>query len=252
MDGVVMCILMVIHQCVEGYPIVLAANRDEHHDRPAQAPDVLQQSPVIWGGRDVRAGGTWLGVNEYGLVVGLTNRRMYPEQANDPKRRSRGLLCLDILQLRSAEAAAAFLDRVAIDLYNPFNVLTLDRDKAYWIAYDGMPQIQRLTTGLYVLANGNLDDVETIRIRRARHLLQRTAYTDLQTLLPFLEEVCRDHELGVKERETICMHRPQDNYGTVSSTILALSSDLRHSVYRYVDGSPCMKPYEAFSFLFQN
>jgi uncharacterized protein with NRDE domain len=176
---------------------------------------------------------------------------MHAEQENDPQRRSRGLLCLDILRLRSAEEAADFLGRVATDLYNPFNVLTLDGDHAYWIAYDGTPQIQRLTTGLYILANGNLDDVETVRIRRARRLLQQTTHTDLQTLLPILEEVCRDHELGVKERETICMHRPQDNYGTVSSTILALGSEFRHSVYRYVDGSPCETSYDEFSFLLQ-
>lgn len=246
-----MCILMVIHQRVQDYPIVLAANRDEYRDRVAQAPGVLQQRPVIWGGRDVRAGGTWLGVNEHGLVVGLTNRRLHSEQEIDPRRRSRGLLCLDILQLRSAEAAAAYLERTAPDVYNPFNILTLDQDRAYWIAYDGRPQTQRLTSGLYILANGNLNDVETVRIRRARHLLQCTEHADLQTLLPFLEDVCRDHERGVQERETICMHRPNDNYGTVSSTILALGMELRRSVYRYSAGSPCTEPYQEFSFLLQ-
>lgn len=246
-----MCILMVIHQRVQDYPIVLAANRDEYRDRTAQAPHVLQHSPVTWGGRDIRAGGTWLGVNGYGLVVGLTNRRMHPEQENDPKRRSRGLLCLDILQLRAAEEVAAYLDRTAPDVYNPFNIMALDQDSAYWIAYDGVSQIQCLTTGLYILANGNLNDVETVRIRRARHLLESAEHTDLQTLLPFLEDVCRDHELGVKERETICMHRPKDNYGTVSSTILALGTDLRRSVYRYVDGSPCTESYGEFSYLLQ-
>lgn len=246
-----MCILMVIHQRVQDYPIVLAANRDEYRDRVAQAPRVLQPSPLIWGGRDGRAGGTWLGVNGHGLVVGLTNRRMHAEQENDPKRRSRGLLCLDTLQLRTAAEAAAHLDRIAPDFYNPFNILALDRDAAYWIAYDGTAQIQPLTTGLYILANGNLNDVETIRIRRARHLLQCTAHADLQTLLPFLEDVCRDHELGVQERETICMHRPNDNYGTVSSTILALGTDLHRSVYRYANGSPCTEPYHEFSYLLQ-
>lgn len=247
-----MCILMVIHQRVEDYPIVLAANRDEYRDRTAQAPHVLQQNPLIWGGRDERAGGTWLGVNEHGLVVGLTNRRVRPEQENDPERRSRGLVCLELLQARRAEEAAAHLDRTAPDLYNPFNILTLDQDDAYWIAYDGTAQIECLTTGLYILANGNLNDVETVRIRRARHLLESTDHADLQTLLPYLEDMCRDHELGVQERETICMHRPKDNYGTVSSTILALGTDLRRSVYRYVEGSPCSESYGEFSYLLRD
>ncbi len=246
-----MCILMVIHQSVQDYPIVLAANRDEYRDRPAQVPHMLRQTPTVWGGKDARAGGTWLGINAHGVVVGLTNRRMQPEQENDTNRRSRGLLCLDILQSRTAEEAAAFLDRAPPDFYNPFNVLTVDQRHAYWIAYDGAPQTQRLAVGPYILANGNLNDVETVRIRRARHLLQRTEHTDLETLLPFLEQVCRDHEIGVQNRETICMHRPKDNYGTVSSTILALTPDLRGSVYRYADGSPCVKPYQDFSRLFR-
>ena len=52
-----MCILMMIHQGVAGYPIVLAANRDEYYDRPSAGPQLLQQFPRVWGGRDVRAGG---------------------------------------------------------------------------------------------------------------------------------------------------------------------------------------------------
>jgi hypothetical protein len=65
-----------------------------------------------------------------------------------------------------------------------------------------------------------------------------------------LERVCRDHEEGVRDRETICMHRPHDNYGTVSSTILALTPDLQGSVYRYADGPPCVTPYKEYSLLF--
>ncbi len=58
-----MCILMVIHQGIPGYPIVVAANRDEYYDRPTQGPCQLASTPAVWGGRDARAGGTWLGIN---------------------------------------------------------------------------------------------------------------------------------------------------------------------------------------------
>ena len=104
-----MCILMVIHKGIPSYPIVVAANRDEYYDRPTQGPHQLAHTPVVWGGRDTRAGGTWLGVNAHGLVIGLTNRRIREEQENDPQRRSRGLLCLEALQCRTATEAADFL-----------------------------------------------------------------------------------------------------------------------------------------------
>ena len=238
---------MVAYRRVRDYPIVLAANRDEYLDRPAQGPGLLCSPPAVWGGRDVRAGGTWLGVNAYGLVVGLTNRRIHPEQENDSARRSRGLLCLDALRYGSVDEIVSWLSHQPSDRYNPFNLLVADQCAAYWIAYDHIAQMHRLEPGLHILANGNINDVDTVRIRRARHLLQHTKAAELYALLPFLERVCRDHETGVQDRETICMHRPQDNYGTVSSTILALSRDLSGSVYRYTNGHPCMAPYKDFS-----
>lgn len=245
-----MCILMVVHKKVTGHPIILAANRDEYLDRPTRGPSLLAQAPAVWGGRDERAGGTWLGVNAYGVVVGLTNRRTREGQKNDPTRRSRGLLCVEALHYRTAAEVVARLASESSDCYNPFNLLIVDQDEAYWTAYEGHLQTRRLEPGLHILANGNVNDFETVRIRRARHLLQRTEDTAFHMLLPLLERVCRDHESGVQDQETICMHRPQENYGTVSSTILALTPDLRGSVYRYADGHPCRTQYKGYTLPF--
>lgn len=244
-----MCILMVIYQGVPGYPIVVAANRDEYYDRPTQRPHQLAHAPAVWGGRDDRAGGTWLGVNVRGLVIGLTNRRIREDQENDPQRRSRGLLCLEALQCFTAAEAADFLMREPPERYNPFNLLIMDQHELLWAAYEEKPKLQRLEPGLHILANGNINDFETVRIRRARRLLQHAAYTEWRRCLPILEMVCRDHESGVKDRETICMHRDHERYGTVSSTILALTPAVIGSVYHYAAGHPCTTPYEDHSSL---
>jgi uncharacterized protein with NRDE domain len=245
-----MCILMMIHQGVAGYPIVLAANRDEYYDRPSAGPQLLQQIPRVWGGRDVRAGGTWLGINAHGLVVGLTNRRLCHEQKTDPHRRSRGLLCLEALQYQKAAEAVEFLASEPPDRYNACNLLLADPEEIFWTAYDGKPETRRLSPGLYILANGNLNDLETVRIRRARQLLQSSQHIQLDRLLPLLEQVCRDHEAGVQDRDTICMHRKDEQYGTVSSTIMALAPTLHDSIYRYTERHPCCQPYQDCSSLF--
>lgn len=245
-----MCIVMVMHQYVQGYPIVLAANRDEYYDRPTQAPHLLATSPAVWGGRDERAGGTWLGVNAFGLVIGLTNRRMREDQENDTGRRSRGLVCLAALKCQTALEAASFLAKEPRDLYNPFNLLMMDQHHAFWGAYEGRAHIQTLEPGLHILANGNLNDGATVRIRRARHLLQHATQAAWPHCLPLIEHVCQDHEHGVKDRETICMHRTPERYGTVSSTILALTPTLTGSVYRYAAGHPCTTSYQEYSTLF--
>jgi uncharacterized protein with NRDE domain len=244
-----MCILMVIHKGVPGYPIVVAANRDEYYDRPTQGPHQLAYTPAVWGGRDTRAGGTWLGVNAHGLVIGLTNRRVREDQENDPQRRSRGLLCLEALQCRTAAEAADFLASEPPERYNPFNLLMLDQYELLWAAYEGKSHMHRLEPGLHILANGNINDFETVRIRRARRLLQHATYTEWRRCLPLLEQVCRDHECGVKDRETICMHRDHERYGTVSSTLLALTPEVAGSVYRYAAGHPCTILYEEHSSL---
>lgn len=244
-----MCILMVVYNRVRDYPIVLAANRDEYLDRSARGPEVLQHHPTMWGGRDLRAGGTWLGINEYGLVVGLTNRRLPAAQSPAPTRRSRGLLCLEVLQYHTAAAAAAHLEGESDGRYNPFNLLVMDHNEALWIAYDDGARTQPLPSGLHILANGDINDFETVRIRRARQLLEGSASTDLAAMLPLLERVCRDHEEGVPDRETICMHRQHESYGTVSSTILALSPTQRGNLYWYAEGHPCMTPYKDYAFL---
>ena len=240
-----MCILMVIHRVVPEYPVVVAANRDEYYDRPTQGPSLLGRSPRVWGGRDERAGGTWMGFNEHGAVVGLTNRRLHAEQPTDPQRRSRGWVCLEALQGRTAAEAAETLMGQPPQRYNPFNLLLMDADELLWIAYDDAPTLTPLRPGLHILANGDLNDFETARLRRARQLLQAAEPASLLDLMPVLEQACRDHEPGVKNRETICMHRDDDNYGTVSSTILALPADGGAPVYHYAAGHPCRMPYAA-------
>jgi hypothetical protein len=100
--------------------------------------------------------------------------------------------------------------------------------------------IHRLEPGLHILANGNINDFETVRIRRARRLLQYAPYTEWQRCLSLLQQVCRDHESGVKDRETICMHRDHERYGTVSSTILALTLRLLAVCITMPQGSPVL------------
>jgi uncharacterized protein with NRDE domain len=247
-----MCILMIVYQLIKGVPILIAANRDEHFDRPTEGPCLLTQAPQTWGGRDKRNGGTWLGINANGLLIGLTNRRVNEGSAHDPSRPSRGLLCLAALQCNNPSEVITLLAKEPLNRYNSFNLLIADQQEALWIAYEGSPKVRRLDPGIHILANGNLNDLETARIHRARLLLQQNIDICFQTLLSHLERVCMDHESGVDARETICMHRSTENYGTVSSTIIALTPDFQGSVYRYAEGPPCSTPYKDYPLPFSH
>lgn len=248
-----MCIIMVMYQMVPDVPVLLLSNRDEYHNRSTQNPGLLARTPAVWGGRDDQAGGTWLGVNEYGLVVGLTNRRMNEEQANVPDRRSRGLLCLDALHYGRVSDVATFLTKEPPNRYNAFNLLVLNADSALWVAYDGEAKVCSLQPGIHILANRNLNDTEHGRSCRASQLLQMaelsgvSSLSDVNRLVSRLQSVCQDHEAGMADEEMICMHRDDKNYGTVSSTVLAISTQRSKSIYRYASGHPCESAYQDVS-----
>jgi uncharacterized protein with NRDE domain len=90
-----MCILLVLRDQVEGWPLVVGANRDEFRDRLFVPP--LAEGPVL-APRDLRAGGTWLALHRAGVLVAVTN---LPEAAPDPARASRGLLALSMARAGS-------------------------------------------------------------------------------------------------------------------------------------------------------
>jgi len=123
------CTLAIFHRTLDDLPLVVAANRDEFYGRPATAPVVLGHDPLAVGGRDLVAGGSWLALNQLGLVVGVLNRRT--DAAPDPSRESRGTLCVELARSSSARQAAELLRAVAPARHNPFNILVADRTSAF-------------------------------------------------------------------------------------------------------------------------
>ena len=156
-----MCLLVTISRDHPETPLVVAANRDELLERPAVAMAVLQPSgPRILGGRDELAGGTWLAVNEAGVVAGLTNQ---PATAGrDPTKRSRGELPLILAQhLDARRAVESFVASVRPSDYNPAWLLVGDRRSLFYLDLgDGdSPRVTELAPGTHVLENRPLGGV---------------------------------------------------------------------------------------------
>jgi uncharacterized protein with NRDE domain len=226
--------------------LVVAANRDEHYDRPAAPPALLNAGPAILAGRDLRAGGTWLGVNEHGLIAGILNRRADGEPEPRPGTRSRGLLCLDVLALKTAPAARAFVESHTID-YQPFTLLCADTNRA-WIAYNQGAQIQTkaIGPGLHVFSSATESDASSDKRDRA-YLRFAGLAENLKTDRDFaaggflrLREVLGDHTPGAGSddpRDAICMHG--ENAGTVSSSIIVYSQRERRLRTLFCSGAPC-------------
>jgi len=240
------CTLALYFNSFDDYPLVVAANRDEHYDRPSAPPVLLNGNPAILAGRDLSAGGTWLGVNEHGLLVGILNRRADGEPEPRPGTRSRGLLCLDVLAFKTAAEARRFAETHPDD-YQPFTLLCADANEA-WSAYnqDGQIKTKSLGPGLHVFSSATESDASSDKRDRA-YVRFAGLWEDLKTDRAVaadrflrLREVLGDHTLGDGSndpRDAICMHGEVS--GTVSSSIILYSRRERRLRSYYCPGAPC-------------
>jgi uncharacterized protein with NRDE domain len=251
------CTLIAYYQMFPAYPVVVAANRDEHYTRKARGPYVIHQPPRVYAGKDEHAGGTWLGVNEFGLVVGLLNRHSPDPQ--DPARRSRGLLCLDLLCQRDARSARDLLVTEAnTQPYNSFYIFWADYEHAYVAYNEGNITIRALQPGRYLLTNSSLVDLSQLTPAGLGDLLTDWPPTSLEASLAKLKAVCRTHhEIDRvvdppnehRGNRAICVHT-SEQYGTVSSSLLAIGRTWSANRYLHAEGAPCCTPYRDVSALF--
>lgn len=244
-----MCTLAIYFQMTRDYPVVIAANRDEFLDRTASDPTTLLENPHVVGGKDLKAGGTWLGISEHGLVAGLLNRRA--DNAGNPAARSRGLLTLDALQYRSAAAAAVFVERQAGTDYNPFNLLIVSRDEAF-VAYNRGSAIEvvALRPGLHLLSNLDVNDFECPKISASygkfAELGQRPEFRrDPVAERDRLGALLADHNTQLDSRSgrpnALCLH--MDGYGTRSSSLIFMRAGGAEIEHFFAPGPPCRSAY---------
>lgn len=249
-----MCTLALYLQVFADLPLLVAANRDEHFDRPSAPPAQIAGDPRIVAGRDLRVGGTWLGVNDHGLLVGILNRRQN-ENGSDglppTLTRSRGLLCMDLLQRKSAAEGVQFIAGHST-AYNPFTVVFADRQSA-WVAYnnhDSKIVSRRLDPGLHVFSSAAELDLNSAKADRAHprfaHLKDRTLIgrAEPANWLSDLRAVLADHTLregSIDPGDAICVHR--ETTGTVSSSVVALAAARSRFDTFFCPGPPCQNSF---------
>ncbi|HLY51381.1 MAG TPA: NRDE family protein, partial [Steroidobacteraceae bacterium] len=150
-----MCLLVLAWQVHPRYRLVVAANRDEYHERPAAALGIWPQPPGILGGRDLRAGGTWLALDRQRRFGVVTNfRELQPPQAGAA---SRGGLVP--AYLAGTAAAREFFRQLepAAGSYSGFNLLLADHDSLWYGSNRAQPFARTLAPGVYGLSNELLD-----------------------------------------------------------------------------------------------
>ena len=227
-----MCLIVFAWNVIPGLPLIAAANRDEFYDRPAAPAGWWEDHPQVFAGRDLRGGGTWLGVTRAGRFGALTNIRAPDERREDAP--SRGALVADFLA--GDETAQAYVDRLraADDDFNGFNLLVGDGQNMIWYSnreQDDPRNGTPLAPGIYGLSNDRLDapwpKVVRTKAQFASMLCMgapEEAYFEMLSDTTRASD-CRLPKTGVSlemERllSAVCIESP--NYGTRVSTLVKL------------------------------
>ena len=242
-----MCTLVLLLRPDHRWPVIIGANRDELVARAWKPPARhWPDRPGVRGGIDLERGGTWLAVNEAGVVAMLLNRPTPDPLA--PDFRTRGDLPLLALEHDSATDAARAVMELDPAPWKPFNLVVADRHAAVWIRADGDLTRHRVPVGLSLLANGELNAMSHVRIGTYRPLFDEASAPDpdrdrweaWSRLLGRRPPPDGPPEAG--------MVIPADRrgFGTVSSTMLALPADAAvPPAWKFAPGPPDRTPFTA-------
>lgn len=238
-----MCLIVFAWRAHPRYPLILAANRDEFHRRPATAAGFWPQAPQLLAGRDETQGGAWCGVTRQGRMAAVTNYRD-PSMAEAGKR-SRGHLVRDYLTGQAGAADAA--SRVESDKadYSEFNLLLGDGQGLWYVGSRSVGPAS-IDPGVHGLSNGLLNTpwpkVEHAKAGLSEQLSRDSVSVDVlfdvlgsRQIAP--DDALPDTGIGLQmERFLSAPFIVSEAYGTRASTIIVLDSEgMLHFVERRYD-----------------
>ncbi len=235
-----MCLLVVAWLSHPRYRLVIAGNRDEFHDRPAAALGWWNDASGILAGRDLRAGGTWLGLSRSGRIGCLTN---YRDAVSAPPvgAPSRGALITDYLTSRADPAAHIEQLRNDALRYAGFNLLLGDHSGLHYYSNVEGGESRALAPGIYGLSNHRLDEPWPKLVRTRERFASALAASEptADALFDVLGDDMQDSsgaraDSGLPVELENALTAPfvrHPLYGTRCSTVVFVAHDGRSSVY---------------------
>jgi uncharacterized protein with NRDE domain len=246
-----MCLIVFANNVLDEYKLIFAANRDEFYDRPTEQADFWPEHPDLLAGKDLQAGGTWLGITRQGRFAAITNFRDLKNHRNDAP--SRGNLTLDFLINNASPQEYYNKLKPALNNYNGFNLILGNVDELYYLS-NKTSELKKLESGVHGISNAILNTpwpkVEKSK-RQLKHLVEQKNIHPWEVLnllddtSPAKDEALPDTGVGIDmERMLSPIFIKSEKYGTRSSTIVTV--DKQNNV-RFVE-----KTYFANSGRFSN
>ena len=228
-----MCLIAFSFKDHPVYDLILAANRGEFHDRPTRRAQFWPSNADLLAGKDLKAGGTWMGITRKGRFSALTNFR--DPDTYRPDAQSRGQLPLQYLIDESIHPKT-YIEKVRLKAsdYNGFNLLAGTARSLYYISNKTL-NVERVQAGVHGLSN-HLLDTPWPKVERAKSRLQRITNSQTFNKEEIFEMMLNDEEApdallpdtGIgseKEKKLSSMFIHMDTYGTRSTTVLLIGRD---------------------------
>ncbi|MEM6807051.1 MAG: NRDE family protein [Bacteroidota bacterium] len=232
-----MCLILFAYQLHPKYSLILAANRDEFYDRPTARIHRWNQAP-IHAGKDLKAGGTWMGVNLDSRWAALTNYRSGKDLLTSAP--SRGDLVIDYLM--GQESALEYAQKLEAkgNAYNGYNILLAEKGTLYYHS-NRKNSAEQLAAGIHGLSNAFLD-TSWPKVDKGKAALERIVYQEGEPHIEDLFRLLKDQTLaeddqlpdtGIPyewEKSLSAMHIKMEGYGTRVSTVLLMDYEGNYRV----------------------
>jgi len=241
-----MCTLVVVRRQSHKWPLIIGANRDEMLARTWKFPGRhWKNRKHIVGGLDEHAGGSWLSINDRGVIASILNRAGSLGPTDD--KRSRGELVLKALDHEDAQTAAKAFTNCNGEIYQPFNLVIADHKTAFWLRNIGKKTIECLDVpfGFSMLT---AEDINSTNSPRVKYNLPRfknanipnpenNYWKDWEDLL-----ASNNRENRATGQNTAMCIPPTSGFGTVNSSLVAIPNvDIENDqkpLWRFAPGPP--------------
>jgi len=227
-----MCLIVFANNVHPKYKLIFAANRDEFYNRPSEQAEFWKEYPDLLAGKDLQAGGTWMGITKQGKFAAITNFRDLKNHTNDAP--SRGNLTLDFLI--NDDSPVEYYNKLKPDLndFNGFNLLLGNVDELFYFS-NKTEGLQKLQTGIHGISNAILNTPWPKVERSKRHLESLIQQEDINAweVIAILKDtsIAKDEELpdtGVDldlERMLSPVFIKSQKYGTRCSSVVMVDKE---------------------------
>ncbi|HUL93551.1 MAG TPA: NRDE family protein [Burkholderiales bacterium] len=229
-----MCLIAVAWRAHPAYRLIVAANRDEYFRRPSAPADFWDDHRGVLAGRDLEAGGTWLGITLGGRFAALTNYRNPSDKMTAAP--SRGALVSDFLSGKTGPSGYIKQVQKKAMSYNGFSLLVGNTESLWFLSNRG-GDARRVARGIHGLSN-HLLDTPWPKVERARAKLAKQLGRPFDSAAAF--ELLSDTErapsaelpstgvsVELEERLSAIRILAAGGYGTRCSTVLCFTNDGR-------------------------